>query len=93
MSRALCFWAEGFCMKFQGICSLWCQSNLRLILLEMSPFVAIRSRTSMNLITYVSLNKQNNLLISSGFKPRAEFPLDCDNLSPIVKLVLLGLVL
>lgn len=67
-------------MKFQGIVSLWCQSNLTLILVEMSLFVAIRSKTSINLITYVSLNKQDNLLVSSGFKPRTEFPLDSGNL-------------
>lgn len=51
-----------------------------LVLVEMSLFVGIRSKTSINLITCVSLDKQDNLLVLSGFKPRAEFHLDCGNL-------------
>lgn len=59
--------------------SRYCQSDLMLILVEVSLSVAIRSKTSIILITYVNLHKQSNLLVSQGLNQEL-FPLDSGHL-------------
>lgn len=87
MCRAWCFWAEEFRMKFQGIVTIRYQPTWLFKL----KWALMLLEVKLHHLNCLCELKQDNLLVSSGFKLGAEFPPDCGCLWLLWRLALCGL--